>query len=114
MVRRNGEKKDEKRDEKEDKRDDKPNLRREMRKRVAQRHHWGLYTAVSHNTLVGTEEPLNTFYMTLEHRTTLFPYEAIYMLTRSWRGSLGYQQLTVERFTLMVLGPCEWQHKPAV
>ena len=40
-----------------------PNLRREMRKRVAQSNHWGLYTAVSHNTLVGTEEPLNTFYI---------------------------------------------------
>ena len=111
MVRRNGERKGEKRDE--DKRDDKSKLAKENEEASSSKAPLGrLYIAVSHNTLVGTEDPLNTFYM--EHRTTLFPHEAIYVLTRSWRGSSGYQQLTVGIFTLMVLGPCEWQRKPTV
>ena len=61
MVRRNGEKKDEKRDEKEeDKRDDKSKLAKGNEEASSSKAPLGrLYTAVSHNTLVGTEEPLN-------------------------------------------------------
>ena len=61
VVRRNGEK-DEKRDEKEDKRDDKSKLVKGNEEASSSKAPLGrLYTAVSHNTLVGTEEPLNTF-----------------------------------------------------
>ena len=104
MVRRNGEKKDEKRDEKEDKRDHKSKLAKGNEESKAPLGR--LYTTVSHNTLVGTEEPLNTFYIDSGASDHLVPS----------RGDLysGYQQLPVERFTLMVLGPCEWQRKSTV
>ena len=63
VVRRNGEK-DEKRDEKEDKFDDKSKLVKGNEEASSLKAPLGrLYIAVSHNTLVGTEEPLNTFYI---------------------------------------------------
>ena len=59
-----GEKKDEKRDEKEDKRDDKSKLAKGNEGASSSKAPLGrLCIAVSHNTLVGIEEPLNTFYI---------------------------------------------------
>ena len=79
-----------------------------MRKRVAQKHQSETHhTAVSHNALVSTEEPLNTFYIDSGAGVTLFPHQAT--LTRSPRSPSRYQQPTVERPTLMDLGPGEWQ-----
>ena len=59
-----GEEKDEKHDEKEDKRNDKFKLAKGNEKASSSKAPSGtLYTAVSHNALVSTEEPLNTFYI---------------------------------------------------
>jgi hypothetical protein len=52
-----------------------------------------LYTAMSHNAFASTGEASHT------------PIEILRNLQRS-------QQPTVERSTLTVPGPCEWQHQP--
>ena len=104
-----GEKKDEKHDEKEDKRDDKSKPAKGNEEASSSKAPSGaVYTAVSRNALSSTGGLLNIDSGASDH---FIPS----------RGDLGackkfakYQQLAVERSTLMVLGPCEWQRQPTV
>ena len=106
-------KKDEKRDEKEGKRDDKSKPAKGNEEASSSKAPLGtLYTALSHKALVGTEEPLNIFYIESGASEHLIPSRGDLHTYRKFAKPAEIS--AVERVTLMVLGPCEWQRQPTV